>query len=793
MKLRFGRSRETKAVPADDHVVDGDRARDDGNWAAAADAYEAALVQDDSLESIWVQYGHARKETGRLDEAERAYRRALALRPGEADTYLQLGHVLKLTGRLGEAAEAYLTSAEIAPDQAETFREIRALGERGAFLPPARLHALIDRIAIAHGPGGGGALRDLARCGGDALEAFTRTFKGRGFAEISVTDAELETLENAARLIGDIARRRDEPSRLGEGAADQRPVVIEVTDLIDHFAHSRAPTGIQRVQLQVVEGLLPQDPDLLICCVAGDRWVQVPAGLFVLLSWLSREGGPVNAPDWKAATDQLKLLLAAAGPFDFPQGAILVNLGTSWIAGYMLHVRNAQRRFGVKYVPFVHDVIPVLFPELCVGTVTPQYIGWLTAVFSHADFFLANSQNTRGDFVRVAGELGEHVGLDDVAVVPLDGDLRQAESAAAPPAATSETGGRPYVLCVSTVEPRKNHVALLDAWAELIGVLGLENTPHLVCVGGRGWDNAPVFARLQANDALNDRVVFLHDIADARLAQLYRGCLFTVYPSVYEGWGLPVTESLCYGKTPVVATVASLPEAGGDFAEYFEPGSQPSLVAAIGRLLGDEAYRREKEARIAAHFRPRAWWRLGQQILEAVRNRFPPAAGGEPETPVWKSPHARFGRYFALGANQQRRLTPGMGSGEIFRSGGAWRAPEAWGCWTQGDGARLAMTLPPGPVQSYFRLCAAPDRAPRVRIGAGGRSVTVELAPSQTQWVRFAFDAGEDGEVMVEFGGVVGVAGFYLQPGGEPALSPEALDGLAADGLAARDRQPAAV
>ena len=79
--------------------------------------------------------------------------------------------------------------------------------------------------------------------------------------------------------------------------------------------------------------------------------------------------------------------------------------------------------------------------------------------------------------------------------------------------------------------------------------------------------------------------MFLEGTSDPDLAALYRRCLFTVYPSLYEGWGLPVTESLCYGKTPLLSRVASLPEAGGEFADYFEIGSKVGLAAALKRLV----------------------------------------------------------------------------------------------------------------------------------------------------------------------------------------------------------------
>src|SRR3546814_5159127 len=101
---------------------------------------------------------------------------------------------------------------------------------------------------------------------------------------------------------------------------------------------------------------------------------------------------------------------------------------------------------------------------------------------------------------------------------------------------------------VSTVEPRKNHILAFDAGAELSRIHGADAIPLLVCAGRRGWRYDQIFARLESDPALKAHVVWIHDASDSELAALYRACAFTVYPSHYEGWGLPVTEALAHGQ-----------------------------------------------------------------------------------------------------------------------------------------------------------------------------------------------------------------------------------------------------
>ena len=89
-------------------------------------------------------------------------------------------------------------------------------------------------------------------------------------------------------------------------------------------------------------------------------------------------------------------------------------------------------------------------------------------------------------------------------------------------------------------------------------------------------------ARLKASELLQRRVRLFRRVSDADLVRLYQDCLFTIYPSTYEGWGLPVTEALCFGKAVVTTAISSLPEAGGQYADYFDPHSMRDLQDSSG-------------------------------------------------------------------------------------------------------------------------------------------------------------------------------------------------------------------
>jgi hypothetical protein len=197
-------------------------------------------------------------------------------------------------------------------------------------------------------------------------------------------------------------------------------------------------------------------------------------------------------------------------------------------------------------------------------------------------------------------------------------------------------------------------------------------------------------ALLRSNKALQKKVRILTGISDPQLAELYRKCLFTLYPSIYEGWGLPVTESLCHGKVPLLSAVASLPEAGGDFAEYFDLDNCEDLVRKLERLIDDDDYRVRREARIRAEFRPRNWSAIAGQIVAYALNE---QIGYGKRGDSW-APRAEIGRCYAIARSRERGMGEGMAAGEIFRIGEGWWAPEEWGCWLRAPSADLIFSLP---------------------------------------------------------------------------------------------------
>ena len=131
-----------------------------------------------------------------------------------------------------------------------------------------------------------------------------------------------------------------------------------------------------------------------------------------------------------------------------------------------------------------------------------------------------------------------------------------------------------------------------------------------------GWLVNDMIQQLHNAQFLGGKIALIESPSDADLIHLYKGCLFTLFPSLYEGWGLPVTESLALGKPCIVSNVTSLPEAGGALARYFDPEDLNDVVRVIRDTLSDRAGLAEWEARVRRDFRPVSWDASAQSLLE---------------------------------------------------------------------------------------------------------------------------------------------------------------------------------
>jgi glycosyltransferase involved in cell wall biosynthesis len=240
----------------------------------------------------------------------------------------------------------------------------------------------------------------------------------------------------------------------------------------------------------------------------------------------------------------------------------------------------------------IHDLVPTHFPEW----VTPRTRSMHTRKYAHVaracDVVFANSAFTADDVAATLGFPRERV----VVAHPGIG----AEFGAAGEAADL---GQPYLLTVATLEPRKNLATLVEAHA-LLGDTGLA----LAVAGGRGWGDQPELNR--------PGVVRLGRVSDDELARLYRGATAVVYPSRFEGFGMPITEAMASGAPVVASAHPSMDEACGPAAVRADPESAEAIAAAVREALERREELRAQGLEHAAGF---SWLRTGELFLEGYK------------------------------------------------------------------------------------------------------------------------------------------------------------------------------
>jgi len=309
------------------------------------------------------------------------------------------------------------------------------------------------------------------------------------------------------------------------------------------------------------------------------------------------------------------------GPTD-----LFLSLGGQWImAGADQTILKKKTVHGFKQASLIYDMIPTLAPQL-----SPPALSEST--FTN----VTNRQILASDLVLTISEFSKKEILEHCAksmfpappveVIYLGSDLP--DRVAHKPKQTNAVPQQPFVLTVGSIEARKNQAFLYYVWRKLILTLGKEKTPKLVLAGKLGYLAEVFFAQASRDPITKDHIVFRTDITDHEIDWLYQNCLFTVYPSMYEGWGLPVEESFVYGKLCITTTASSLPEVGGEFADYVPPDELEPLYDAIVRAL-DPAYRAGREATIHEKFHPHTWGQCGAQLLELLHSYYsivPPKA-----------------------------------------------------------------------------------------------------------------------------------------------------------------------
>jgi glycosyltransferase involved in cell wall biosynthesis len=417
---------------------------------------------------------------------------------------------------------------------------------------------------------------------------------------------------------------------------------LDATDLVEFLQRQESVSGVQRVIAETAPLLMTADPR--ITPVVLDRL----RGVFVALSdaeaeMLLRQGAQSTSTLSRGSlagyADACLARAHTADPVAITPKSVIVFLGAVWINdALMLAARDAHAQ-GAKCVYLLYDLTPVLETghTAAVNKLFDRYLSLITQTGSRIP---AISQSSRRDYEQHCSQRGWQAPAGAATGLPCGLTPEGFDPGESP-------WPRPYVLFVGTVESRKNHLLALRAWQRLIDA-GTSDLPDLVCIGRLGWHADEFLHEYVMTNGLGGRVsVLTGSVPDADLARFYAHADFTVYPSRYEGWGLPVSESLAFGRLPVVAHNSSLPEAGGDLAAYFRSDDVDDFVHVLRTRALDPDARHEAERAIASDTQDGISWAqvagiIGQEVAAAIA-----AEGREPVIP-----DIELGREYMLAVGQ---------------------------------------------------------------------------------------------------------------------------------------------
>jgi glycosyltransferase involved in cell wall biosynthesis len=381
-------------------------------------------------------------------------------------------------------------------------------------------------------------------------------------------------------------------------------LLLDLSRLISSAARA-APSGIERVELAYARHLLSR-PESAVSFAAMTDWrvfglvTRQQAEAFISALSAQWFGGREPAAAARIA-GRIGVSVAMRGERALharlkrqSEPTIYLNVSHHHL-DRPASIERLKDRVNARFVPLVHDLIPIAFPEYQRANQAEIHSRRIATVTRLSDAVIVNSRATADLLAPKMAEAGRNV---PILASHLGLDL--------PDALTPAPFGiqHPYFICIGTIEPRKNHLLLLKLWRRLAAEYG-EGAPHLVIVGRRGWEIENVVDMLERCPGLRGKVHEFSTIADSEVCGMIKGAQALLFPSFSEGFGLPIIEALSLGTPVLCSDIPAFVEVSAGVPEFFDPLDGPSWYAAIRDYAAPISPRRDAQlARIGQWAKP---------------------------------------------------------------------------------------------------------------------------------------------------------------------------------------------
>lgn len=377
---------------------------------------------------------------------------------------------------------------------------------------------------------------------------------------------------------------------------------------ISNYVSSKAHTGIQRVVREILFRLLKTGElfDLKIIFFNSDVQKFVVLSSEDVLGFLN----DVKSYEFKNISNLVDISDMLSGDVFFDMDGVWNNS----LKRCFLYKRLKEQN--VTIFNFIYDLVPILLPQYSHENTTRNFVTFLHAVYQYSDLVFFDSRSAEKDFLEIKDKINNHRDIS-TRVVKLGSDVFTKTEKNFITLKTKQFNKSKYILFVGTLEPRKNQRLMLDVFEKLI----LEYSDiNLIFVGKAGWNNDQLIHRIQNHKLLEKSLFWLNDVNDYDLVSLYRNAYLCVYLSAYEGFGLPIAESLSHGSITITSKNSSMYEVGKNFADYLVYNSFNELYELADLYLSDLEIYKQKKNYIKNFYVPYSWGLTYFSVINVLNN-----------------------------------------------------------------------------------------------------------------------------------------------------------------------------
>ena len=298
-------------------------------------------------------------------------------------------------------------------------------------------------------------------------------------------------------------------------------------------------------------------------------------------------------------------------------GDTVMSVGLSWDHGSKFRdLYDLKKVIDIKVIAMCYDLIPIKVPNLFISLEhSASFERYYDGMTWAADAVACISKSSQNDYIDWLTE--KYMPRPYTKVVTLGSTIVPYDESKL--SQTVKDIDQKFILFVSTIERRKNHETIIKA-IQYLKDHESENIPLVIFVGMRGWGVGDMLNEYEMSIDLKKYIKILNNLGDNDLSYLYQKCEFFLYPSFYEGWGLPVAEGLTYGKFGICSMSSSIPEVGGDLLEYVYPYDVLGWASKIEQFMRYPEQLRVKEERIKSEFKEYTWNNFGSQMFDIAES-----------------------------------------------------------------------------------------------------------------------------------------------------------------------------